>query len=168
MKVEYKCSSTRQGELVHSRPEDSVVQPPSHQTANNCRKMLCWDTGAVQERVRLLNRILRLYRTIPPLCELQQLSDVDIEVLLDTVNVLPVDQGGVGRLVVDQFAGVGVAPVLVPVDGQCPGTTQNIISLYNNVHVCTALLGPYLIRKSAQSNVNKTKSSNFATSVIYS
>ena len=71
--------------------------------------MLCWDTGAVEERVRLLNRILRLYRTIPPLFELQQLSDVDIEVLLDTVNVLPVDQGGVGRLVVDQFAGVGVA-----------------------------------------------------------
>ena len=52
-----------------------------------------------------------------------QLSDVDFEVLLDTVNVLSVHEGAVGRLVVDQFAGVWVAPVLVPVDGQCTSST---------------------------------------------
>ena len=53
----------------------------------------------------------------------QQLSDVDFEVLLYTVDVLPVQEGAVGRLVVDQFAGVRVAPVLVPVDGQRPSST---------------------------------------------
>ena len=39
----------------------------------------------------------------------------NVEVLLDTVDILPVHQGAVGSLVVDELAGEWVGPVFVPV-----------------------------------------------------
>ena len=50
-------------------------------------------------------------------------SNCNVEVLLDTVQVLPVHQRTVGRLVVDELAGEGVGPVFVPVDRQGPCTS---------------------------------------------
>ena len=47
----------------------------------------------------------------------------NVEVLLDTVDVLPVHQGTVGSLVVDELAGEWVGPVFVPVDRQGPCTS---------------------------------------------
>ena len=47
-------------------------------------------------------------------------SNCNVEVLLDTVQVLPVHQRTVGRLVVDELAGEGDGPVLVPVYWQSP------------------------------------------------
>ena len=46
--------------------------------------------------------------------------DLDVEILLHTVDVLPVHQGAVSSLVVDELAGEGVCPVLVPVYRQSP------------------------------------------------
>ena len=56
-------------------------------------------------------------------------SNRDFEVFLDTVDVLAVHQGVVGGLVVDQLAGVGRGPVLVPVDGQGPRATCIVITV---------------------------------------
>ena len=55
--------------------------------------------------------------------KLSLISNFNLEVLLDTVQVLPVHQGAVGGLVVDELAGEGDGPVLVPVDGESPRPT---------------------------------------------
>ena len=49
----------------------------------------------------------------------------NVEVLLDTVDVLPVHQGAVSSLVVDELAGEWVGPVFVPVYGESPSPSCN-------------------------------------------
>ena len=49
----------------------------------------------------------------------------NLEILLHTVDILPVHQGAVGSLVVDELAGEWIGPVFVPVYGQGPSTSCN-------------------------------------------
>ena len=51
--------------------------------------------------------------------------NLNLEILLHTVDILPVHQGAVGSLVVDELAGEWIGPVFVPVYGQGPSTSCN-------------------------------------------
>ena len=49
----------------------------------------------------------------------------NVEVLLDTVDILPVHQCAVCSLVVDELAGEGGGPIFVPVNGQSSSPAYN-------------------------------------------
>ena len=87
-----------------------------------------------------MTQMIRLEEIKNPLKPCTALSDRDLEVLFYTVDILPVHEGVVGGLVVDQLAGVGRGPVLVPVDRECPRPScskQSIICLQLQT-VCSA------------------------------